>query len=356
MNSEFRPDWTQTVLGPTATITDAVQVLNDASLRLVLVLDQQKKILGTVTDGDIRRGLIRQLGMSTPISAIMNRTPVTVNSHMGRTSMIQLMREKDIFQLPVVRSDGTVVGVEFLQSLTVQPTVQNVAVLMAGGFGKRLQPLTETTPKPMLKVGSKPILEIIVEQLADSGFRKIFISVFYKAGLVQEYFGRGEKWGVEIDYLVEESPLGTAGALSLLPGDIGTNPVLVMNGDILTRVDFSKLIQFHEEQQCRLTVGVREYDFQVPYGVISIKENRILQVTEKPIHTFFVNAGIYVMDHALIDRGNRHSRCDMTEVIEKQLSANQSVNAFPIHEYWIDIGMIEQYEQANWDVRHEEND
>ncbi len=208
----------------------------------------------------------------------------------------------------------------------------------------------------MLKVGSKPILEIIVDQLADSGFRKIYISVFYKAGLVQEYFGRGEKWGVEIDYLVEESPLGTAGALSLLPDDIGAYPVLVMNGDILTRVDFSKLIKFHEEQRCGLTVGVREYDFQVPYGVISVEENRILEIAEKPVHTFFVNAGIYVVDQGLIDRINRHSRRDMTEVIEKQLSSNQSVNAFPIHEYWMDIGMIEQYEQANWDIRNEAND
>jgi|ETNmetMinimDraft_26_1059896.scaffolds.fasta_scaffold07453_4 dTDP-glucose pyrophosphorylase len=356
MNNELQPDWAKTVLDPTATIADAVQVLNDASLRLVLVLDQQKKILGTVTDGDVRRGLIQQLGMSAPVSAIMNRKPVTVNSRMGRNSMIQLMREKDILQLPVVKSDGTVVGVEFLQSLTVRPTVQNVAVLMAGGFGRRLQPLTETTPKPMLKVGSKPILEIIVDQLADSGFRKIYISVFYKAGLVQEYFGRGEKWGVEIDYLVEESPLGTAGALSLLPDDIGAYPVLVMNGDILTRVDFSKLIKFHEEQRCGLTVGVREYDFQVPYGVISVEENRILEIAEKPVHTFFVNAGIYVVDQGLIDRINRHSRRDMTEVIEKQLSSNQSVNAFPIHEYWMDIGMIEQYEQANWDIRNEAND
>ena len=356
MNNELQPDWAKTVLDPTATIADAVQVLNDASLRLVLVLDQQKKILGTVTDGDVRRGLIQQLGMSAPVSAIMNRKPVTVNSRMGRNSMIQLMREKDILQLPVVKSDGTVVGVEFLQSLTVRPTVQNVAVLMAGGFGRRLQPLTKTTPKPMLKVGSKPILEIIVDQLADSGFRKIYISVFYKAGLVQEYFGRGEKWGVEIDYLVEESPLGTAGALSLLPDDIGAYPVLVMNGDILTRVDFSKLIKFHEEQRCGLTVGVREYDFQVPYGVISVEENRILEIAEKPVHTFFVNAGIYVVDQGLIDRINRHSRRDMTEVIEKQLSSNQSVNAFPIHEYWMDIGMIEQYEQANWDIRNEAND
>ena len=155
MNSELQPDWTKTVLGPTATIADAIQVLNDASLRLVLVLDQQKKILGTVTDGDVRRGLIQQLGMSAPVSEIMNRAPVTVNSQMGRTSMIQLMREKDILQLPVTKSDGTVVGVEFLQSLAVRPTVQNVAVLMAGGFGRRLQPLTENTPKPMLKVGNK---------------------------------------------------------------------------------------------------------------------------------------------------------------------------------------------------------
>jgi len=350
MSFEARTDWPKAVLAAGATMADAVRVLNDASLRFVLVLDEQGKILGTVTDGDVRRGLIRQLGMNVPISEIMNPAPVAVNLKMKRDDMVKVMQDNDILQLPVIDDSGFVVGVEFLQQLSTSPVVENVAVLMAGGFGKRLQPLTSSIPKPMLKVGSKPILETIVEQLVESGFKKIFISVFYKASMVQQYFGDGNKWGVEINYLIEDRPLGTAGALSLLPDDIGSLPVLVMNGDILTKVDFLHLLAFHKEQDCDLTVCVREYDFQIPYGVVEVADSRIIGLTEKPVQSVFVNAGIYVVKQNLFRARNNEATRDMTDLIERQIEEQRPVNVFPIHEYWIDIGRMEEYKRANLDV------
>ncbi len=350
MKNQAMSDWQKAVLPSSATISDAIQVLNNVSLRFVLVLDQKRKILGTVTDGDVRRGLIQQLGMETPIAEIMNKAPVTVNASVGQAEMIRLMREEDILQLPVVENDGTIARVEFLQQLSGAPELENIVVLMAGGFGKRLHPLTSTTPKPMLKVGSKPILETIVEQLVEAGFRKIFISLFYKADIVKDYFGNGAKWGIEIDYLVEESPLGTAGALSLVPGSARGLPLLVMNGDILTKVDFSQLLSFHAAQGCDLTVCAREYDVQVPYGVLDVSRNRVIGLTEKPTHSVFVNAGIYVLNPGLLPQFCRGQARDMTDLISEQLESQQPINVFPIYEYWIDIGRIEEYKRANSDL------
>lgn len=356
MDANKDTSWLSAVLAPTATMSDAVQVINNASLRFALVVDEHRKILGTVTDGDIRRGLIQQLGMNTPVSEVMNRSPITVNADMRREEMVRLMQEKDILQLPIVDSDRVVVGVEFLQKLSVSQKVENSVVLMAGGFGKRLQPLTETVPKPMLKVGRKPILESIVEQLSESGFNKIYISVFYKASIVQSYFGNGEKWGVDIEYLVEDEPLGTAGALSLLPEDIGPFPILVMNADILTKVEFSHLLAFHKEQECDLTVCVREYDYQVPYGVVEVSENRITSLIEKPIQSVFVNAGIYVIDPRLVRDHSWNGTSDMTDLINKQIQHSRPINVFPIHEYWIDIGLMEEYKRANSEAQKTSDD
>jgi len=356
MDANKDTSWLSAVLAPTATMSDAVQVINNASLRFALVVDEHRKILGTVTDGDIRRGLIQQLGMNTPVSEVMNRSPITVNSDMRREEMVRLMQEKDILQLPIVDSDRVVVGVEFLQKLSVSQKVENSVVLMAGGFGKRLQPLTETVPKPMLKVGRKPILESIVEQLSESGFNKIYISVFYKAGMVQSYFGNGQKWGVDIEYLVEDEPLGTAGALSLLPEDIDPFPILVMNADILTKVEFWHLLAFHKEQECDLTVCVREYDYQVPYGVVEVSGNRITSLIEKPIQSVFVNAGIYVIDPRLVRDHTWNGTWDMTDLINKQIQDSRPINVFPIHEYWIDIGLMEEYKRANSEAQNISDD
>jgi NDP-sugar pyrophosphorylase family protein len=217
---------------------------------------------------------------------------------------------------------------------------------MAGGFGKRLHPLTVDTPKPLLPVGNRPILETILMQFIEAGFHNFYISIYYKADMIRKHFGDGSNWGVTIKYVHEDRPLGTAGSLGMLPQDIEKLPVLMMNGDLLTKVDFIQLLNFHNEQKSIATMCVRKYDFEVPYGVVTIENVNIQSIVEKPLQKFFVNAGIYILEPELISSVDGLSYIDMPNLLERQIKQGEKINAFPIHEYWLDIGRIEEYEQA----------
>jgi len=217
---------------------------------------------------------------------------------------------------------------------------------MVGGLGTRLRPLTENTPKPMLKVGSKPILQTIVGKFADCGYTNIVMCVNYKSHIIQDYFGDGSEFGVNIEYILEEQRMGTAGALSLLK-EKPTEPFFVMNGDLLTNLDFEKMLDFHEVYDAKATMCVREYDIEVPYGVVNVTNENITSIEEKPIHNFFVNAGIYILDPDCIDLIPRDGFYDMPSLFEKMITNNNKTISFPLQEYWLDIGRIADYERAN---------
>ena len=344
MNAEIT--WKECLLRGTETIEHAVSILERTSLRIILVVDQNQVLLGTVTDGDIRRGLIRHLSMQTQITEIMNNSPLSVPPKLSRDAILSLMREKDVLQLPVVDKLGVVVGLEVMQGLLNVGAINNTVVLMAGGFGIRLRPLTDDTPKPMLKVAGKPILESILDQFIEQGFHEFFISVHYRKEVVKEYFEDGSRWGVSIQYLEEETPLGTACALSLLPKPEPDLPVIVMNGDLLTTVNFVELLKYHSLSKSNGSVCVRGYDLEIKYGVVKSLEGRITELVEKPTEKFFLNAGIYVMDWGLIQRIKRGGRFDMTDVLNEAITDNQVITMFPVHEAWLDIGAKEQYEEA----------
>jgi NDP-sugar pyrophosphorylase family protein len=238
--------------------------------------------------------------------------------------------------------------VELLDYLLEAPERENWVVLMAGGLGTRLAPLTDNCPKPLLKVGNKPILETIIENFISHGFKRFYLSVNYKAEMIEEYFGDGSRWGAEIRYLREDKKMGTAGALGLIPEPL-TQPFLVMNGDLLTKVNFSQLLNFHQEQNAHATMCVREYDFQVPYGVVSVDKHRIKSIEEKPVHRFFVNAGIYVLDPEAVSLIPADMPYDMTSLFEQMTANEREVIAFPVREYWLDIGHRDDFERAAGD-------
>jgi NDP-sugar pyrophosphorylase family protein len=221
---------------------------------------------------------------------------------------------------------------------------------MAGGFGKRLLPLTQNTPKPMLPIGEQPLMERMIGQLRDAGIHRVNVTTHFEPEKIRDYFGDGERFGVNLNYVSEERPLGTAGALRLI--ETKKEPLLIINGDILTRVDFRAMLDFHREHQADLTVGVREYDFQVPYGVIETEGARVTGVNEKPVYKFFVNAGIYLLQPALDEFIPKDERFDMTDLIEKLIAAGRTVASFPIMEYWLDIGRLADYERAQEDVKN----
>jgi NDP-sugar pyrophosphorylase family protein len=258
------------------------------------------------------------------------------------------MEDNELLAIPLLKN-GKLIGIETLQAIVKRKRVENPVFLMAGGFGKRLSPLTDHCPKPLLRVGDKPILETIIDGFIQSGFYRFYISTHYKSEMIRDYFGDGGKWGVEIEYVHEESPLGTGGALSLLPPDLAKLPLIMMNGDILTKVDYTALLDFHEANRATATVCAREYEYQVPYGVIEARDNCVLGMVEKPVHKFFVNAGIYVLSQELIGSLATNTIIDMPTLIGKRIKEGDVVSMFPLHEYWLDVGKMKDFERAQRD-------
>lgn len=340
--------WRDAVLPPSASIDRALRAMTGPEgSGIVLVRGPGGRLAGVVADSDIRRGLLRGVALADPVSKVMNPKPFTLDAASSRTTISRALRGQGRAYIPLVDRAGRLAGLakmaDFLPSRGDRP---NWVVLLVGGYGRRLGPLTKDRPKPLLPVGDKPILETIVEQFAAQGFRRFAFAVHHKAEQILEHFGSGRKMGVDIRYLREPRKLGTAGPLSLLPRGL-KDPVIVMNGDLLTKVDFKALLDFHEEEGCQATLCVREYDFQVPFGVVQMEGLRMAGIVEKPVHRFFVNAGIYVIDPGLLKLLAKGRRCDMPDFLERARRRQpRSVGCFPIREYWLDIGRVEEYRRA----------
>lgn len=344
-------DWQKAIIRDHDSIEKAVAILDKASLRIVFVVDSESRLIGTVTDGDIRRGILRHLSLTRPVVHVMNDNPIVLPAHENRENILRIMRDKDILQIPLIDDAGRIVEVELLQELVRKKNYPNPVVIMAGGLGSRLRPLTNDLPKPMLRIGDTPMAERIINQLVDAGFTDLFLSIGYKKEVIREYFGDGSAWGAEIKYLEETEPRGTAGALMLLPESKRSRPILMMNGDILTKVDFQKLIDFHQADRADLTLCVREFEFQVPYGVVQIRGDEFIGLKEKPSQKFFVNAGIYVLEPIVIPDQTTSFHLDMPDLINQQVEESRKISVFPIHEYWLDIGMMKQFEKAQADAK-----
>lgn len=337
--------WRGALITENGTIRDAIAAIDSGTQQIALIVGENQELRGTITDGDVRRAILRGVALESPASDIMTPNPIAAKSGDSRNVLLSLMRNKKVHQLPLLDSNGCLVGIETLDQLINAGNEDNIVVLMAGGLGNRLRPLTDDVPKPLLEVGSKPLLETILEQLASHGFRRIYIAVNYLAQAVKEHLGDGSAWGTEIRYLEEEKRMGTAGALALLP-ESPSSPLLVMNGDLLTNVNFRHLLSYHEEQGCPVTMCVREHVDQLRYGVVDIEENRVSSIHEKPTRRHFINAGIYVMDPDVLPHVPRDEYFDMTSLIESLIQDGKQTAVFPIREFWLDIGRHEDYQEA----------
>lgn len=338
--------WKQVLVSKQTSIRDVIQILDASALQIVLVVDESNRLLGTVTDGDVRRGILRCVPLTEPVERIMNPNPRVARADEDRESLLAVMRRTGLHHLPLVDESDCLVGLETLDELIRTRPRENRVVLMAGGMGSRLHPLTANCPKPMLKIGNKPLLGTILEKLIEHGFQRFYISVSYMSDVVRSYFGDGSRWGVDIRYLQEDQRLGTAGALSLLP-EKPVEPLLVMNGDLLTKVNFSNLLDFHSKQNAICTMCVREYDFQVPFGVVKIDKYRMTGIDEKPTQRFFVNAGIYVLEPQALDFILANTFLDMPMLFEKMIEHNKDAAVFPVREYWLDVGHMTDFQRAS---------
>jgi len=340
--------WKKILITPQTEIHKAIEIIDMNALQIALVIDSDHKLLGTVTDGDVRRGLLRGITLDSPVHQIMNRSPVTIPVIKDRKSILNILKINKLRHLPVVDDEGRIIGIERLDDLLQPAKNENWIVIMAGGMGRRLSPLTDDCPKPMLTIGEKPILETTILNLLDQGFHRFCVSIHYKAEQIKDYFGDGSKWGAEILYIQEDKMLGTAGPLSLF--SVKTEkPIIVMNGDILTKLSMDQLIDFHERHQAQATIAVHSYDYQVPYGVIKASKDRLVGFEEKPVYTSLVNAGIYAVNPEVIARIPKDTSFDMDQLFRNMLRDEDPLSIFPIREYWIDIGTIEDYNQAKLD-------
>jgi dTDP-glucose pyrophosphorylase len=338
--------WHKTVVGTQATVGEAIAAIENGSIQVALVLDGSSRLLGIVTDGDIRRGLLRGITLSSLATDVMNPRPVSAPATLSREERLHLMRQKSIKQLPLLDDSGQLIEVETFDELLEAPHYPNPVLIMAGGLGERLGALTRDLPKPMLNVGGRPLLETIVRNVVQQGFKNIFISVNYKAEMIRDHFGDGSAFGAAIQYVHETERLGTAGALGLLsaPPDL---PVVVMNGDILTTINYGALLDFHNATPAEATMAVREHKVHVPYGVVTTNEGYLQAIREKPTESWFVSAGIYVIGRAAFDHVERGVHIDMPTVLERIVANKGRVAIYPIREYWLDIGRMEDFERAH---------
>lgn len=339
-------NWEQTLIEPDAPLREALEKIDRAGTRMVLVVDSNCKLIGTLSDGDIRRGLLRGLTLSDKASSAVHSKPTVARQGEERESILATMRLLGLFQVPIVDAQGIVVGLETIDDLLATTVRDQWVVIMAGGRGIRMAELTRDTPKPMLKVGSRPLLESIITRFAGQGFRRFYLAVNYRADQIEAHFGDGSAFGIKIDYLRESEPMGTAGALGLLP-EMPSLPVIVSNADLLTKEDYGSMLDRHMDSGADGTMAVRNYDMQVPFGVVREHEGGIEAIEEKPFQRFVVNAGIYVLSPRALTLVPRSQPFDMPALFTLLMNNGMQTRCHHIDGYWLDIGRPADYERAN---------
>jgi dTDP-glucose pyrophosphorylase len=338
--------WQQAILPSSATIAEAIRNLNETGIKIVLITNQRGTLEGTISDGDVRRGLLKGLDVNGPIKDIVNHNALVAPIELSRELVMQLMSINKIQQIPVVDENHCMVGLYLWEDLATPSKRDNIMVIMAGGMGSRLRPHTEDCPKPLLPVAGKPMLEHIIERAKLEGFSHFVISINYLGYMIEEYFGQGERLGVEITYLKENTPLGTAGALNLLNPKPGL-PFVVSNGDVITDIRYGELLDFHVRHAAEATMAVRVHEWQHPFGVVQTQGVEIIGFEEKPVSRSHINAGIYALNPNTLNFLDDDERCDMPTLFERLQFKNNRTVAYPMHEPWLDVGRPDDLVIAN---------
>lgn len=341
-------NWQEALVGPETSLREALQRIDRVGCQIVLVVDQNGRLVGTLSDGDARRGMLRGLTLADGVAAAMHTSPTSARQDDDRQSILATMRRLGLHQVPLLDAEGVVVGLAVIDDYLAAAVREHWVVVMAGGMGSRLKELTQDTPKPMLKVGSRPILETIVRSFADQGFRRFYLAVNYKAEQIEQYFGDGSRFGIEIRYLREQQRLGTAGALSLLP-ERPPLPVIVTNADLLAKENYGYMIDRHTESGADATMAVREFEMQVPFGVVRERDGCIETIEEKPVQRFVVSAGMYVLSPAVVDLVPHGRFFDMPSLFDALVRKGLHARSHQFDGYWLDIGRMPDYERANSD-------
>lgn len=342
-------NWKKAIISANASLRDAANNLTRSSLRIVLVVDSAEKLLGTVSDGDIRRGLLRGLTLQSDVNEVLRKNPLVAPEGMSQSLIHQLMIANKVLQIPEIDKEGRIICLHSWDEFITKESLLNKMVIMAGGKGTRLRPYTENCPKPMLLVGDKPMLQHIIERARDEGFSEFLLSVNYLAHMIEDYFGDGSALGVNIGYIHEDSPLGTAGSLSLIC-ELDGEPFVVTNGDVIADIRYSDLLEFHKRHESVGTMAVRLHEWQHPFGVVQMDGLNIVGFEEKPVSRSHINAGIYALSSVALHELNHGEFCDMPTLFERLQAKSYKTIAYPMHEPWLDVGRTADLDQANQSI------
>ena len=332
--------WRQAVLPPTASIEEAIESLNKTSLKIVLIVNLDQSFMGTVSDGDIRRAMLRGKTLQTSVDQIANIECFKVTDNFDINTLPSIMRSNQIFQIPIVNANDELVGLHVWDEFSDVSELENVFIVMAGGQGERLRPFTENCPKPLVPVAGRPIIEHIIEHAKREGFRNFIFSINYLGHMIREHFGDGHQFGVSIEYIEEDEPMGTAGSLSLIK-NLPKAPFIVSNGDVLTDSKYIQLLDFHKFHQADATMAVKLHEWQNPFGVVTTDGFEIKGFEEKPIYKSYVNAGIYVLNPDVLNVLEHGASCNMPDLFEFLRCNSNKTIAYPMHEPWLDVGRPE---------------
>jgi len=338
--------WRQATLPLSANMQQAIRNLDEISIKIVLVVSESGRLEGTICDGDIRRGLLRGLDMSSPLAEIVHRNALVVPPGLGRDTVMQMMTANKIQQIPIVDENQRVIGLHLWDDVTTPAARPNLMVIMAGGKGTRLMPYTENCPKPLVPVAGKPMLEHIIDRAKAEGFNHFVLAIHHLGHMIEDYFGKGDRLGVTIDYLRESVPLGTAGALGLLNPRPAT-PFVVTNGDVITDIRYGELLDFHVRHNAMATMAVRLHEWQHPFGVVQTRGIEIVGFEEKPVARSHINAGVYALDPAALNVVSPDAHCDMPTLFERLQAKTMRTVAYPMHEPWLDVGRPDDLNRAN---------
>lgn len=339
-------NWQNAIIPEESNIRDSLRKIDNAALKIGFVCNDKNILIGTVSDGDIRRGLLADVGLNDPIKLVINSNPIICSENESKSSMLAILKEKGIEVLPIVNCNGELTNVVTINSLQKRTKRDNPIFIMAGGFGTRLKPLTDKCPKPMLPLGEKPLLEHIIKRFIEQGFWNFYVSTHYLSHVITDYFGDGSSLGISIKYISEEIPLGTGGALSLLPKDIIQLPLILINGDVLTDLDFEDVLKTHEKDKSIATMCLKEIETSIAYGVVTVQNNKVKNMLEKPTFRHLINTGIYVLSYDLIKSSSNNERIDLPTILEKQLEIGKTISAHKFYGQWIDIGHMDDYKRA----------
>jgi dTDP-glucose pyrophosphorylase/CBS domain-containing protein len=334
-------------------ISKALKLIDKGGIRIALVVDERNTLLGTLSDGDIRRGLLKDKDVNSSILDLYNKKPIVAIAGTSENELNNISKasEDQVDQIPLIDSNGKLVDIHFVKKPQYRDKFSNTVVLMVGGLGSRLKPLTDNTPKPMLHVGGKPILETIIERFRVSGFKNIIMCVGYKSSIIQNFFQDGKNFGVEIEYIVESKRMGTAGAIGLIEKKLN-KPFFVMNGDLLADIKFNEVLDYHIKNDSTATMCIREYDLEVPFGVVSVNNECISMIEEKPIQSFNVNAGVYLLNPSCVNLIPKNEFYNITSLFQELIKSREKVISYPLKDYWLDIGKLSDYEKANFDYHN----